>query len=103
MKTEYFYKGILELYFVLKEKNKIYPEANMRRMFTCKIECDSDSQTSKKKILKEQLIKLSIDYLDSLNKLNPHTQRQYQTLKDIKLIKYHRIPKKEYTIDFMFA
>lgn len=104
-KKDYYYKGILELYFVLKEKDKVYPEVNMRRMFTCKIECDSDSQTSKKKILKEQLIKLSTEYLDNLNQLNPQTrtQRHYERLNEIKLVKYHRIPAKEYIMDFIFA
>ena len=98
-KKDYYYKGILELYFVLKEKDKVYPEANMRRMFTCKIVVDSHN-TSKKKLLKEHLTKLSTEYFN-LNQLNPQTQTQ--RLNEIKLVKYHRIPAKEYIMDFIFA
>lgn len=103
-KKDYYYKGILELYFVLKEKDKVYPEANMRRMFTCKIVVDSHN-TSKKKLLKEHLTKLSTEYLDNRNQLNPQTrtQRHYERLNEIKLVKYHRIPAKEYIMDFIFA
>ena len=105
-KINYYYEGILELYCVVNEKDKVYPEPNMRRMFICKIVADSHNNNknkNKRKLLEEHLTKLSMDYLNNLNRLNQQTQRYYETLNEIKLIKYHRIQKKEYTTDFMFA